>query len=104
MLSAVVASVLSGQWVSRTGRYKAVAVTGLAVLAAGLLLVWRMDESTGGGEVARNAVIAGVGLGLAMHVLIVAVQNAVPLETIGSATALGHFSRSLGGPLGVALM
>jgi EmrB/QacA subfamily drug resistance transporter len=104
MLSAVVASVLSGQWVSRTGRYKAVAVSGLAVLAAGLLLIWRMDESTGGGEVARNAVIAGVGVGLAMQVLIVAVQNAVPLETMGSATALVHFSRSIGGTLGVTLM
>jgi MFS family permease len=104
MLSAVVASVLSGHWVSRTGRYKAVAVAGLAVLTAGLLLVWRMDESTGGGEVAQNAVIAGVGLGLAMQVLIVAVQNAVPLETMGSATALVHFSRSIGGTLGVTLM
>jgi MFS family permease len=104
MLSAVVASVLSGQLVSRTGRYKAVAVAGLAVLGVGLLLVWRMDEATGGGEVARNAVIAGIGLGLAMQVLIVAVQNAVPLATMGSATALVHFSRSIGGTLGVTLM
>jgi EmrB/QacA subfamily drug resistance transporter len=104
MLSAVVASILSGQFVSRTGRYKAVAVLGLAVLVAGLLLVWRMDEATGGGEVARNAVVAGVGLGLAMQVLVVAVQNAVPLVTMGSATALIHFSRSIGGTLGVTLM
>ena len=77
MLSAVCASVASGWWVSRTGRYKANAVVGLAVLAAGLLLVWRMDEATGGGEVARNAVVAGLGVGLAMQVLIVAVQNTV---------------------------
>jgi EmrB/QacA subfamily drug resistance transporter len=104
MLAAVVASVVSGQLVSRTGRYKAVSVAGLAVLVAGLVLVWRMDEATGGGEVARNAVVAGIGLGLAMQVLIVAVQNAVPLATIGSATALVHFSRSIGGTLGVTLM
>jgi EmrB/QacA subfamily drug resistance transporter len=104
MLAAVVASVLSGYWVSRTGRYKAVAVVGLAVLVTGLVLVWRMDEITGGGEVARNAVIAGVGLGLAMQVLIVAVQNAVPLASMGSATALVHFSRTIGGTLGVTLM
>jgi MFS family permease len=104
MLAAVVASVASGWWVSHSGRYKAVAVAGLAVLAAGLALVWRMDEATGGGEVARNAAIAGVGLGLAMQVLIVAVQNTVPLATMGSATALVHFSRSIGGTLGVTLM
>jgi EmrB/QacA subfamily drug resistance transporter len=104
MLAAVIASVLSGQLVSRTGRYKAVAVTGLGILVAGLLLVWRMDEATGGGEVARNAAVAGIGLGLAMQVLVVAVQNAVPLATMGSATALVHFSRSIGGTLGVTLM
>jgi hypothetical protein len=63
-----------------------------------------MDEANGGGEVARNAAVAGVGLGLAMQVLIVAVQNTVPLATMGSATALVHFSRSIGGTLGVTLM
>jgi MFS family permease len=104
MLSAVCASVASGWWVSRTGRYKVNAVVGLAVLASGLLLVWRMDEATGGGEVARNAVVAGLGVGLAMQVLIVAVQNTVALETMGSATALVHFSRSIGGTLGVTVM
>jgi EmrB/QacA subfamily drug resistance transporter len=104
MLAAVVASVASGWWVSRSGRYKAVAVAGLAVLATGLALVWRMDEATGAGEVARNAALAGLGLGLAMQVLIVAVQNTVPLATMGSATALVHFSRSIGGTLGVTVM
>jgi EmrB/QacA subfamily drug resistance transporter len=104
MLAAVVASVASGWWVSRSGRYKAVAVAGLAVLATGLALVWRMDEATGAGEVARNAALAGLGLGLSMQVLIVAVQNTVPLATMGSATALVHFSRSIGGTLGVTVM
>lgn len=104
MLSALLAGGASGQWVSRTGRYKASAVAGLAVLAAGLLLAWRMDESTSGGEVARNAVVAGIGLGLAMQVLVVAVQNAVPLREMGSATGLVHFSRAVGGTLGVTLM
>ena len=104
MLAAVIASVFSGWWVSRSGRYKVVAVAGLAVLAGGLALVWRMDAATGAGEVARNAVVAGVGLGLAMQVLIVAVQNTVPLSTMGSATALVHFSRSIGGTLGVTVM
>ena len=91
MLSAVCASVASGWWVSRTGRYKANAVVGLAVLAAGLLLVWRMDEATGGGEVARNAVVAGLGVGLAMQVLIVAVQNTVRARDDG----LGDGTRPL---------
>ena len=104
MFSAVIASVTSGWWVSRSGRYKVVAVVGLAVLAAGLAARLADGRGNRGGEVARNAVVAGLGLGLAMQVLIVAVQNTVALSTMGSATALVHFSRSIGGTLGVTVM
>src|SRR5581483_595647 len=104
MLAAVAASVASGQWVTRTGRYKGVSLLGLAILTAGLGLVWRLDVSTSAGEVARDAAIAGAGLGLAMQVLVVAVQNAVPVARLGTATALVHFARLLGGAVGVAAM
>ena len=49
-------------------------------------------------------VLAGVGLGLMMQVFVLAVQNAVPRESIGSATALTQFARSIGGTLGVTIM
>ncbi|HLX32548.1 MAG TPA: MFS transporter [Gaiellaceae bacterium] len=104
MLGAVGASIASGHWVAATGRYKANAVAGLIALATGLALIWRMDAATGGGAVARNVAITGVGIGLTMQTLVVAVQNAVPTVEIGSVTSLAHFARSVGGTVGVAAM
>jgi MFS family permease len=104
MLGAVTASFLSGQWVSRSGRTRPNAIAGPIVLTAGMLLLWRMDVHTTNGQAARDMVLAGIGLGLMMQVFVLAVQNAVPREAIGSATALTQFARSIGGTLGVTIM
>jgi EmrB/QacA subfamily drug resistance transporter len=104
MLGAVATSFLSGQWVSRSGRYKPNALVGPPVLAAGLILLWRMDVHTTNGEAARNMIVTGIGLGLMMQVFVLAVQNSVPSRHIGSATALTQFSRSVGSTLGVTIM
>ena len=61
MLGAVTTSILTGQLVSRTGRYRWNVVLGPIVLAVGMLLLWRMDVHTTNGEAARNMVIAGIG-------------------------------------------
>jgi EmrB/QacA subfamily drug resistance transporter len=104
MVSAVVASIVAGQIAARTGRYKASIVVGLAVLTGGLALVWQMDAGTSPWELAVNAAVAGIGLGLGMQMLLVSAQNASPLEDMGGSTALLHFARSLGGALGVTAM
>ena len=104
MLGAVAMSMLSGQWVSRTGRYRGNALVGPVILGAGMLLLWRMGVHTTNGQAARNMVVAGVGIGLMMQVFVLSVQNAVPLASIGSATALTQFSRSIGSTLGVTLI
>jgi MFS family permease len=104
MLGAVTASFLSGQWVSRSGKTRPNAIAGPIVLTAGMFLIWRMGVHTSNGQAARNMVLAGVGLGLMMQVFVLAVQNAVPREAIGSATALTQFARSIGGTLGVTTM
>ncbi len=104
MLGAVATSILSGQLVSRTGRYRWNVVLGPAVLAAGMFLLWRMGVHTSNGEAARNMVLAGVGLGAMMQVFVLSVQNAVPRERIGSATALTQFSRQMGATIGVTVM
>ena len=104
MLGAVTASALSGQWVSRSGRTRPNAIAGAIVLTAGMVLLWHMGAGTTNGQAARNMVVAGVGLGLMMQVFVLVVQNAVPRESIGSATALTQFARSMGGTLGVTLM
>ena len=104
MFGAVGASAISGQWISRSGRYRPNALAGPVVLGTGLLLLSTMDTTTTNGEAAVYMAIAGVGLGLMMQVFVVAVQNVVPFRAIGSATAMTQFSRSVGATLGVALM
>ncbi len=104
MLGAVAMSMLSGQWVSRTGRYRPNAIVGPVALGVGMLLLWRMGPDTTSGEVARNMVVAGIGLGLMMQVFVLSVQNSVPIRSIGIATALTQFGRSIGATLGVTLM
>jgi len=104
MLGAVTTSFLAGQWVSRTGRYRPNAIVGPIVLGTGLFLLSRMGTETTSGEAARNMVIVGIGLGLMMQVFVLAVQNSVPIASMGSATALTQFSRQIGATLGVTLM
>jgi MFS family permease len=104
ILGAVTTSFLSGQLVSRTGRYRPNTLIGPIILGAGMLLLWGMDVHTTNGEAARNMVIAGVGLGLMMQIFVLSVQNSVPRRAMGTATALTQFSRSIGATLGVTLM
>jgi EmrB/QacA subfamily drug resistance transporter len=104
MLGAVAMSILSGQWVSRTGHYRPNALVGPVVLGVGLFLLSRMDVTTTSGEAALYMVVAGAGLGLMMQVFVLAVQNSVPIRAMGSATALTQFSRQIGATLGVTLM
>ena len=104
MLGAVATSLLTGQLISRTGRYRWNVVLGPLVLALGMALLWRMDVNTTTREAARNMVIAGIGIGAMMQVFVISVQNAVARARIGSATALGQFSRQMGATIGVTVM
>jgi EmrB/QacA subfamily drug resistance transporter len=104
MLGAVSMSILSGQWVSRTGHYRPNALVGPIVLGVGLFLISRMGLSTTNGEAALYMAIAGGGIGLMMQVFVLAVQNSVPIRAMGSATALTQFFRQIGATLGVAIM
>jgi EmrB/QacA subfamily drug resistance transporter len=104
ILGAVTTSFISGQIVSRTGRYRPNTLIGPVVLGLGMLLLWRMGTDTTRGEAARNMVIAGIGLGMMMQIFVLSVQNSVTRAAMGSATALTQFARSIGSTLGVTLM
>ena len=96
--------ILSGRIVTRTGRYKVFPIVGTAVLAIGLLSLTQLGPHTPYGEVAVFMFITGLGLGLVMQVLVVAVQNAVPYSALGVATATSTFFRTIGGAFGVAVL
>jgi EmrB/QacA subfamily drug resistance transporter len=104
ILGAVTTSFISGQIVSRTGRYRPNTLIGPVILGAGMFLLWRMGVPPRHGEAARNMVIAGIGLGMMMQIFVLSVQNSVARAAMGSATALTQFARSIGATLGVTLM
>jgi EmrB/QacA subfamily drug resistance transporter len=104
MAGIIVTSVLSGRAMSRVGRYKWFPVAGSVTLVAGMLLFTRLHVSTSLWEASAYMVVIGVGLGLCMQSLILAVQNAVDLRDLGAGTSAATFFRSLGGAFGVAIL
>ncbi len=103
MLGLVLASTASGQVVSRLGRYRLLVLTGVAIMAAGMFLLSRMDAGTSIGTATVNMVVMGVGLGMSMPVLGLVVQNALPYRLLGVASASTQFFRQVGGLMGVAV-
>ena len=73
----LIMSVLSGQVISRTGRYRAFPIAGTAVMTIGLLGLSRLDVGTSSLTTALTLLVFGLGLGMVMQVLVLAVQNAV---------------------------
>jgi MFS family permease len=102
MVGMIASSTLNGRVLSRSGRYKAVQVAGLAaaVLAFGVL-AWGMDTARGYWIIEPAIFLLGAGLGLVMPNMTVAVQNALPVPRRGVGTAMLTFFRSFGGLLGV---
>jgi EmrB/QacA subfamily drug resistance transporter len=100
----IVAAVTGGRLVARTGRYKMFPVGGLAAATTGFLtLAWAALSGAGVPVIETALVILGAGLGLVMPNLTVAIQNSVERASLGVATSVSAFIRSLGGALGVAV-
>lgn len=96
-------SILSGQLITRTGRYKMFPVVGALVTALGLFLMSRLQVDTPYWHIAIFAMVFGMGLGFTIQTIMVAVQNAVPMRDLGVATSAVTFTRSLGSAVGTAL-
>jgi len=103
MAGLLVASVGSGQAVSRWGRYKVFPVVGTMLITLGLYLMSHIGVGTGAWTLAWYMAVFGVGLGLVMQVLVVSVQNAVSYEELGTATSGTTFFRMIGGSFGTAV-
>lgn len=98
----IFASMGSGQIVSRTGRYKALAVGGAVMATLGMALVARVGPTGNATLMLWCLVVAGVGFGVAQPVYALVVQNAAPRAQLGAATATSQFFRSIGSTIGVA--
>ncbi|MER7211284.1 MDR family MFS transporter [Streptosporangium sp. NPDC000239] len=103
MAGMLVTSIVSGQIITRTGRYKVFPIAGGAVTTLGLCLLSRVRVDIPVLELSVYLLVLGVGIGLVMQVLVIVVQNAVGFEDLGVATSGVTFFRSIGGSFGVAV-
>lgn len=99
----VIASVVSGQLISRTGHYKIYPVAGGAVSVLGMWLLSRMDVDTPRLQHSLWQAVLGTGIGLVMPVLVLAVQNSVRPADLGTATSAHNYFRQIGGSVGAAV-
>ncbi|MEU7032644.1 MFS transporter [Streptomyces sp. NPDC046237] len=103
VLGMLITSTVSGQIVSRTGRWKVFPIAGTGITALGLLLLNELTENSSTWETSACFFVFGVGLGLVMQVLVLVVQNAVSYQDLGVATSGATFFRSIGASFGVAI-
>ncbi|MGH7749030.1 MAG: MFS transporter, partial [Candidatus Dormibacteria bacterium] len=96
-------SIISGQVISRTGRYRVFPIAGTALMCVGMFMLSRIDAHTTQGIVSADMVVLGLGLGLVMQVLVLAVQSSVQRGDLGVATSAATFFRSVGGSIGTAI-
>ncbi len=104
MAGLLVTSIVGGQIVSRTGRYKVFPIVGTAVMTLGLFLLAQLGPDTSIGVASIYMFVTGFGIGLVMQVLVVAVQNAVGYEDLGVATSGNTLLRNIGSSVGTAVV
>jgi EmrB/QacA subfamily drug resistance transporter len=97
MISFIGGSIVVGQLMTRTGKYKKISHVSGIFMMAGLYLFMQMDVTTSYPTVILNMVILGLGIGSLMPLLNVAVQNAFPYKMMGTVNATQQFVSSLGG-------
>ncbi|MEU9733488.1 DHA2 family efflux MFS transporter permease subunit [Streptomyces sp. NPDC048002] len=104
MLGGIVgASVVAGQLISHTGRYKVYPVLGGALSTVGMWLLSRLDADTPRLHYSLWMAVLGAGIGMVMPVLILAVQNSVRPADLGTATSANNYFRQIGGSVGAAI-
>ncbi|HYZ37343.1 MAG TPA: MDR family MFS transporter [Pseudonocardiaceae bacterium] len=99
----LVTSLLGGQLVSRTGRYRGLLLAGSGLMSAGLGLMATMDLGTGQLTTSLWMVVLGVGMGMLMQTTLLVVQNSVGQPDLGAATGAATLFRTIGGSLGVSV-
>ena len=102
MIGIVSTSIFSGKAISRTGKYKRFPIAGTAIMTLGLVALATLEANSPYWQLALFAVTVGVGLGLSMQTIVIALQNAVDFKDMGVATSSNTFFRSLGSVFGTA--
>ncbi len=100
----VIGSIIGGQLLSRTGRYKVQAIIGMAVTVVGIFALSRLDADSTWTVAITAMVVTGTGVGAVFPILSIAVQSAFPYRLLGTANAGRQFFNTLGSVIGIPVM
>lgn len=103
-LAMVAGSTISGQIITKTGKYKKLALLGLFIMASGMTSMHFMDTETTNMTATLNMILVGTGLGVTFPIFTLTVQNAVEHKYLGVSTSSVQLFRQLGGTIGVSIM
>lgn len=103
MLGIVAMAVTSGRLISKTGKYKRFPVAGMVVLIIAMGLFTTINKEMPYWQLAIYAMLMGMGVGLSMQTIVIALQNDVEYRDMGVATSSNTFFRSLGASFGTAI-
>lgn len=103
MLGVGPTSMAAGITISKIGKYKIFPIVGSGISVVGMYLMSRLGVHTSATERGLYMFVLGVGLGMVMPVLTLAVQNALPLKDIGTGTSSNLFFRNMGSSFGTAI-
>nr|WP_255807516.1 MDR family MFS transporter [Cohnella mopanensis] len=99
-LTMIILSTLVGRWISKSGKYKRFGLIGMVVMIGSMIMLANMHSVA---MAVASMAVFGIGLGLSMSVFTLTVQNALPPNQLGVATATSTLFRNLGGTIGIAI-
>lgn len=103
-MAIVLSSIVTGQIISRTGKYRIIGIAGMALVTVGMFMLYTMNIGTPRFMTILYMVIMGLGLGVAFPLYTLVVQNAFPIQRVGVVTSAVQFFRSIGATVGVAVL
>jgi len=99
----LITSIFAGRTISRIGRYRPFPIVGTGVMTVAMVLLARLTVHSSSLTASIDMLILGLGLGMVMQVLVLAVQNAVEFRVMGVATSGSILFRQVGGSIGLAV-
>lgn len=104
VVALTIGSIVIGQVVNKTGKYKLLTLSGLAIAAIGIYTLSTLGVSSTYWDLAWRMVLTGIGMGMAMPILNLVAQNAAQPKDLGVASSTALLARSIGGTVGLAIM
>lgn len=103
MAGLMLTSIVSGNMISKTGKYKAYPLIGTLITAGVMVWMTSLSADTPVWVICAMLFCFGFGLGLIMQVVVLVVQNSVPFTQLGTATSANNYFREMGSSVGVAI-